>query len=133
MSEGAEPESAAAAPTGRFVVLCHDGPHGRHWDFMLEVGAVLKTWALEAAPDAPQPQAAVALADHRPLYLEYEGPLSAGRGTVARWDTGVYRLARRTAAEWVVLVEGGRLAGRVTLAPAASTVDRWQFSFTASR
>src|SRR5262249_60769057 len=33
----------------RYVVLEHDHP-GLHWDFMLEAGAVLRTWRLSAPP-----------------------------------------------------------------------------------
>ena len=34
----------------RFVILRHDKPRGEHFDFMLEAGDVLKTWALALAP-----------------------------------------------------------------------------------
>ena len=36
----------------RFALLIHDAPRGMHYDFFLEVGDVLKTWAL------PQPAGA---------------------------------------------------------------------------
>ncbi len=37
----------------RFVVLEHTW-NGVHWDFMLEAGEVLRTWAIDAA-DRPRP------------------------------------------------------------------------------
>jgi hypothetical protein len=67
----------------RFVILEHDHPE-LHWDFMLEAGAVLRTWRLAAPPALGQVVAAAASFDHRLLYLDYEGPVSGGRGTVRR-------------------------------------------------
>ena len=64
----------------RFVVLRHDGPQGLHWDFMLEMGQGLATWALNREPDAAGPIPAEALPEHRLAYLDYEGSLSGDRG-----------------------------------------------------
>jgi hypothetical protein len=94
----------------RFVILEHDFP-ARHWDFMLESGDVLKTWRLA---EPPRPGAAVAAEpsfDHRRAYLDYEGPVSGGRGTVARWDAGTFSW-EETAGDVAVRLEGARLRGR---------------------
>jgi len=72
----------------RYVILEHDAADGRHWDFMLAGGEALATWALAERPDAAGPVAARSLADHRVAYLDYEGPISGGRGSVTRWDQG---------------------------------------------
>ena len=74
--------------TGRYVVLRHDHPE-LHWDFMLEVSGVLKTWRLPTPPAAGMVEA-TALPDHRLAYLDYEGPVSGERGSVTCWDRGVY-------------------------------------------
>ena len=80
----------------RFVVLHHltppAGPSETHWDLMLEHDGKLETWALPAplTPDSTQP--GQRLPDHRIHYLDYEGPVSANRGTVKRWDWGTYLL-----------------------------------------
>jgi hypothetical protein len=71
------------------VLLQHDHPW-LHWDLMLEVGAVLRTWRLSSPPSPGETVAAEPLGDHRALYLDYEGPVSGGRGTVHRWDAGTY-------------------------------------------
>src|SRR5690242_15495503 len=72
----------------RFVILEHDYPE-RHWDLMFEAGPVLKTWRLAGCP---RPGGVAVEAeesfDHRPIYLDYEGPVSGGRGTVTRRDAG---------------------------------------------
>jgi hypothetical protein len=73
----------------RFVILEHDWP-ARHWDFLLEDGPVLKAWRLLAEPVYGVDIPAEANADHRPLYLDYEGPVSGGRGSVMRWDAGSF-------------------------------------------
>src|SRR5580700_7757806 len=100
----------------RYVILRHEMPAGRerlsHWDFMLEADGALRTWALPAPPDTAGPIEAEALADHRLAYLEIEGPVSGGRGSVTRWDEGVYRLIEQTALRWEVELNGKRLRGR---------------------
>ena len=90
----------------RFAVLLHDHPF-LHWDFLLEQGESCRTWRLLKSPDAPGDIPAEAIADHRLMYLDYEGPVSGDRGMVTQWDTGTF--------EWLVdgddLVEV-RLTGR---------------------
>jgi hypothetical protein len=60
--------------------------------------------------------AAEGLGDHRLDYLEYEGPVSGGRGTVSRWDRGSFTWIED--GENIVEVElrGERLLGRLKLA-----------------
>ena len=77
----------------RFVVLEHVW-NGVHWDFMLERGEVLRTWAIDAPIVAGQDLPARALADHRLIYLDYEGEVSGQRGSVRRVDAGTYRTIR---------------------------------------
>jgi len=113
----------------RFVVLEHDGPGGRHWDFMLEAPAALATWALRAAPDSPGSVTAEGLADHRLAYLDYEGPVSGERGSVTRWDHGDYVDEHETEGCRVVRLAGQRLKGTATLTQSPEDANRWQFSF----
>jgi hypothetical protein len=113
----------------QFVILRHDSPRGVHFDLMLEVGDVLKTWAL---PQPPQPGVEIeceALGDHRRAYLDYEGPLSGNRGSVTRWDRGEYTVERQSDEKWVVNLAGDKLVGRATFCRMAGDSSRWQFSF----
>src|SRR5436305_9917778 len=98
----------------RFVILEHSH-RGTHWDFMLEAGAVLRTWALDRPPDSPGPIAARRSFDHRAMYLDYEGPIGGDRGEVRRWDAGTYRMIEDSAGAVEVELRGGRLGGRVRL------------------
>jgi hypothetical protein len=98
----------------RFVVLTHDHPFS-HWDFMLESGTALRTWRLLESPDSPHPRKAEAIADHRLAYLDYEGPLSGGRGSVARWDVGEYTLRSDEPDRVEIELAGAKLRGRFVL------------------
>ena len=82
----------------RFVVLIHDHPV-LHWDLMLEEPQSLRTWRLAARPAAGAEIEAEALAPHRITYLDYEGPVSGGRGSVSRDASGHYSLLEDTPAE----------------------------------
>jgi XTP/dITP diphosphohydrolase len=115
----------------RFAILIHDRPGGLHYDFLLEQGDVLKTWALPQEPAPGLEIACAALADHRPLYLDYEGPISDGRGTVARWDRGTFRTTSWSGDVIIVELSGAKLAGRVELRRLANLPDAWQFAWKA--
>lgn len=80
----------------RFAILTHDHP-SLHWDFLLEQGESCLTWRLLKSPDSLGEIPAEAIADHRLLYLDYEGPVSGNRGTVKRWDAGTF--------EWLSPIE----------------------------
>jgi hypothetical protein len=99
----------------RFVLLEHHWD-GVHWDFMLEVGETLRTWALGAPPTGPDRVIpARALADHRLAYLDYEGEISGGRGSVHRLDSGTYEARVWTPGLILVHLDGGRLQGEAEL------------------
>lgn len=99
----------------KFVILRHEGPRGLHWDFMLQSGGTLRTWALAEEPLAGRTIAAEPLADHRIEYLELEGPISGGRGVVARWDRGDYERIRESPDGLELSLAGSRISGRVRL------------------
>jgi hypothetical protein len=111
----------------QFVLLAHDWPTP-HLDLMLSAGGVLKTWRLAAWPGAAEP-----IADHRLHYLDYEGPVSGGRGTVRRVLAGEYA-GEIGGPEWSVtltLTSGDVLAatmagGAVRLGQPSASSDRHQ-------
>ena len=94
----------------RFVLLEHDHPF-LHWDLMLETGDVLRTWRLAAPPEAGREMAAESLGDHRRAYLDYEGPVSGGRGTVRRWDAGTFQWITDEADQIEIRLEGEHYRG----------------------
>lgn len=106
----------------KFVILTHDHPV-LHWDFMLESGDVLKTWRLLEEPvpeNCLRGIVAEALLDHRRDYLEYEGPVSEDRGSVTRWDRGVYTIVVETDSKLVVEMNGEVLDGIYEIATVES-------------
>ena len=109
----------------RFVVLEHDHPV-LHWDLMLEEGGALRSWRLGSPPRAGQGQAAERTPDHRLLYLDYEGPVSGDRGTVARWDGGTFTWLTREPGRLRVEIQGRRLRGLLEL---VEDGDGWRASF----
>jgi hypothetical protein len=116
----------------RFVILRHHMPSSRerrlHWDLMLEHQRRLRTWALHNEPQAGREIPATALADHRLEYLDYEGPVSQGRGSVTRWDCGSYSIAAWDEDQVELELCGTRITGSVHLwrtAPDQRWIFRW--------
>ena len=120
----------------RFVLLLHlPGPRsraGRHWDFMLETGELLRTWALDERPTCDHSLEALALPDHRPEYLTFEGPLSDDRGSVTRQDEGTAEVVQEADGRLVLVLHGRELRGRLTLQRIDAAVDpqRWRFELS---
>jgi DNA polymerase Ligase (LigD) len=127
----------------RFVLLYHDCPPGyaraSHWDLMLEQGPVLRTWAVEKLPQEWEVEAAAAveagdtvpaeqLADHRLAYLDYEGPLSGGRGSVTRVEAGSYETVDESVDDWRVILSSEKIRGQIRLRRAAPDNSRWTLS-----
>jgi hypothetical protein len=117
----------------RFVILEHTGTPtykpGRHWDLMLEFDGRLRTWELEAAPEDGATIRATGLPDHRLHYLDYEGPVSAGRGAVHRWDSGSFQLLSETEDQQQFSLDGARLKCRLRLDRDSFDRDQWLASF----
>jgi hypothetical protein len=78
----------------RFVILAHTVNGLTHFDLMLDVGEVLLTYQLVRWPlAAGESCAAPRIGDHRRAYLEYEGEVSGGRGSVKRVQAGTWHEA----------------------------------------
>ena len=99
----------------RFAILAHDHPFP-HWDFFLEVGEVLRSWRLLASLEPGVPVTAEVIGEHRLIYLDYEGPVSNGRGRVQRIDRGTFTWLSDDAGDVVVQLSGQVYQGRLTLA-----------------
>lgn len=109
----------------RYVILEHDWPVV-HWDLLLDVGPVLRAWRLWEEPAVGVTVRAEISADHRQVYLDYEGEVSGGRGVVRRWDAGVYEVVAvvRGRTEGAKLSAGEDSSG-VGLCPEELVVQLW--------
>jgi len=111
----------------RFRVLRHDSPRGLHYDLLLETATLLVTYAMNAEPRPGTSGMAEQLPDHRRLYLEYEGAISGGRGTVIEWDSGAYIVVRRNDQLLEIAVEGRTLKGRIVLQLMDPVCQKWVY------
>jgi hypothetical protein len=85
----------------RFAILIHRGHGPDHFDLLLEQADALATWRFlqkDADPRLAGDEAGLPcrrIADHRKAYLDYEGPVSRGRGEVRRVEAGTWTLSCR--------------------------------------
>lgn len=103
----------------RFVVQRHQARQ-LHYDFRLEMGGVLRSWAVPKGPP-PEPgirRLAVQVEDHPLDYIDFAGEIPVGEyggGSVEIWDEGTFDLEKETADRLEFSLRGTRLSGSYVL------------------
>lgn len=114
------PPGGAAEPTPparQFVVHRHEARR-LHYDLRLEIGGVLKSWAVPRGftYDPEVKKLAVRTEDHPLAYTDFHGVIPAGEyggGTMVIWDRGAYEITEGDGAGGAAGVEAGKLVVRL--------------------
>jgi DNA ligase D-like protein (predicted 3'-phosphoesterase) len=105
--------------TARFVVQLHDAT-ALHFDLRLQIGDVLRSWAVPRGPslDPAVRRLAVPVADHSLGAGEFEGVhegQARGSGAVIIWDEGTVEVLRDEPDHLSFTLQGEKLSGRFGL------------------
>ena len=131
------PFSGKKIPPGggalRFVVHEHKATR-LHYDFRLEMGGVLRSWAIPKGPslNPADKRLAVMVEDHPVEYIDFEGIIPEGNygaGPVVIWDSGTYAPSESgdpeeqlRAGKFAFTLNGKKLKGAFALARFAGGV-----------
>jgi DNA ligase D-like protein (predicted 3'-phosphoesterase) len=111
--------TGAVAALPRFVVQLHDATT-LHFDFRLQSGQVLRSWAVPKGPslDPGIRRLAVPVEDHALSAGEFEGVhggQSRGSGAVIIWDEGTAEIVREEPGHISFVLHGRKLSGGFAL------------------
>jgi DNA ligase D-like protein (predicted 3'-phosphoesterase) len=133
--------ASRAAKRSIFVIQKHDATR-LHYDFRIQSGGVLKSWAVPKGPslNPKDKRLAMPTEDHPMEYAKFEGVIPDGMygaGPVIVWDSGTYRnLTEKNGGEVPVeqalrqgrvkiWLEGKKLTGGFALTRIATRPQRW--------
>jgi len=134
-----EPEGAPPAKlksgVRRFVIQKHEASH-LHYDFRLEIGGTLKSWAVpKGIPFAKgEKRLAMHVEDHPISYRDFEGVIPKGQyggGTVMVWDYGTFQTQSPTPAKDLAggklhfILQGKKLSGEWYLVRLKNDEKQW--------
>jgi DNA ligase D-like protein (predicted 3'-phosphoesterase) len=119
-SKSPEPKGSVKPHAGNiFVVHEHDARH-LHYDLRLEMGGVLRSWAVPKEPPTKEGEKRLAIPteDHPLEYADFEGTIPEGMygaGAVRIWDKGEFILESEKDKELLFELRGRKLTGRYAM------------------
>ncbi|MCY7345807.1 MAG: hypothetical protein LH614_06250 [Pyrinomonadaceae bacterium] len=118
----------------RFVIHEHHATR-LHFDLRLEIGGVLKSWAVPkgVSMNPSEKRLAVAVPDHSLGYINFEGTLaegSYGAGEVRIWDKGEFETVgdgeeQLRKGKLIFSFDGAKLRGEFTLLKMSKQEKNW--------
>lgn len=133
-----EPVEGGSDSGKKFVIHRHQASH-LHYDLRLEMGGVLKSWAVPKGPpvEPAEKRLAIEVEDHPLAYGDFEGTIPEGQygaGTVEIWDSGTFEPLEEKdpqeqlkAGKLVFALKGKRLNGRFALIKTSYAPKSWLF------
>ncbi|KYC44664.1 MAG: ATP-dependent DNA ligase [Candidatus Methanofastidiosum methylothiophilum] len=114
-----------------YVIHKHEATR-LHYDFRLEIGGVLKSWAIPKTPPIEKgiKRLAVYTEDHPLEYVTFEGIIPEGNygaGKVEIWDKGTFSLIENESDKIVVNLKGILLKGKYCLIKFKDQEKNWLF------
>lgn len=103
----------------RFVVQKHQA-RNLHYDFRLEMGGVLRSWAVPKGPPLEPGirRLAIQVEDHPVDYIDFAGEIPQGEygaGSVEIWDKGEFDLEKESGNILEFSLRGNKLSGSYAL------------------
>ncbi len=103
----------------RFVVQKHKA-RNLHYDFRLEIGGVLRSWAVPKGPPLKKGirRLAIQVEDHPVDYIDFVGEIPQGEygaGSVEIWDKGEFNMEEQSVDILEFSLRGKKLSGRYAL------------------
>ena len=115
-----EPRGKAVKSKDNHFVIQKHRARTLHYDFRLEIGGVLKSWAVpkNLPSSLREKHLAIETEDHPVQYLNFEGIIPEGNygaGVVQIWDQGKFQLESCEPRKLIFYLQGKKLTGRYVL------------------
>jgi len=125
-----EPKGGKGKPKHKpiFVVQEHRA-RSLHYDFRLEIGGVLKSWAVpKGVPFSGEKRLAIRTEDHPLEYANFSGIIPEGlygAGVVKIWDRGKFVPEKISEKEIIIELRGRKLKGKYVLIKTKFSKNSW--------